>query len=313
MNTNLNEKKLLIYGAGAIGSIFAGMIAKNGYDVTVLARGNRLDELRENGLILQNVLSGKKFSINIKTTDVLNENDIYDYIIVAVQNTQIDSILPILSKNKSQNIVFIVNNPLGYKKWIEAVGYERILIGFPSAGGERKNGIVNYFIGKGLSKLFQATTFGELSGNKTGRLLNLVKIFKNSGFSPNINNNMEAWQKTHVAIILPIVKALYRFNSNNYDLSKSYETIKKMVLATRECFKALNSTNTKVTPYKLNFYYAPTFVIVPLFMILFNTKISEYAMAKHTIVAKDEMDTLEKQFRSIIKDSGIQTPCLDSF
>lgn len=80
-----------------------------------------------------------------------------------------------------------VNNPLGYKKWINYVGYERILIGFPSAGGERLNGVVKYFIGKGPAKLFQSTTFGELNGEKSQRLINLVKMFKKAGFSPSIN------------------------------------------------------------------------------------------------------------------------------
>lgn len=301
----------MIFGAGAIGSIFAGMIAKSGYDVTFLARGKRLDELSQNGLILVNSISNKRLQLNVKTTDILNADDIYDYIIVAVQNTQIDSILPILSKNKSKNIVFVVNNPLGYQKWIDAIGYERIIIGFPSAGGERKDGVVYYFIGKGPAKLFQATTFGELNGKKTERLLELVKIFEMSGFSPDINNNMEAWQKTHVAVVVPIGKALYRFDSNNYRLSRSYSTLKKMVLATRECFQVLNSMNVKVTPAKLNFYYLPLFLIVPIYMLLMNTKIAEFAMAKHTIVAKDEMEVLEKQFRSLIKESGVKTPNLD--
>jgi ketopantoate reductase len=33
--------KILIYGAGVIGSIFAWKLTKNGYDITVLARGDR--------------------------------------------------------------------------------------------------------------------------------------------------------------------------------------------------------------------------------------------------------------------------------
>ncbi len=307
-----NNTKILIYGAGAIGSIFAGMMAKAGYDITVLDRGKRYDELRQKGLILSSWLSNKKLQFRVKTIDILSADDTYDYIIAAVQNTQIDSILPILSKNKSQNIVFVVNNPSGYKKWINAVGYEKIIIGFPSAAGEKKDGIVHYFLGKDPSKLFQATTFGELNGKKTERLLKLVKIFKNSGFSPCINNNMEAWQKTHAAVILPIGKALYRFDSNNYKLSESYGAVKKMVLATRECFKVLNKMNTRITPRKLNFYYFPLFLIVPVYMLVMNSKIAEFAMAKPVLTAKDGMAALEKQFRLMIKDSGLMTPNFDS-
>jgi 2-dehydropantoate 2-reductase len=130
--------KILIYGAGVIGSIFAGKIAQKGYDVTILARGNRYNELKEKGIILKDCLSNKIIQKNIRVIDTLNANDVYDYIIVTVQNTQVDDILSILAKNESKNIVFVVNNPLGYEKWIDIVGYNKIIISFPSAGGDGK-------------------------------------------------------------------------------------------------------------------------------------------------------------------------------
>lgn len=309
----LNEGKsmrILVYGAGAIGSIFAGKLIKVGFDITVLARNERFKELSSRGLILRNAITGTLETYYPKLINDLAPNDIYDYIIVTVQYTQIDSLLPALSKNKSKNIVFVVNNPSGYKKYIDAVGYERILIGFPSAGGERINGMVNYFIGTGVSKLFQSTTFGELNGKKTQRLLNLIKIFKKAGFAPEICSNMDAWQKTHIAVVTPIAKALYKFDSDNYKLAQSYKTIKMMILATRECFKVLKALQIHITPFKLNFYYLPTFIIVPIYMIIMNTKIAEFAMAKHTIVAKDEMIALENDFKKYIHDSNIDTPAL---
>ncbi len=303
--------RILIYGAGAIGSIFAGQMAGAGYDVTMLARNARYKELKENGLILNNSISNKSYKIQIPVIDSLAADDIYEYIIAVVQNTQIDSILPILAENKSKNIVFVVNNPSGYKKYIDAVGYGRILIGFPSAGGERENGIVNYFIGTGITKVFQSTTFGELNGKITERLSDLIKIFKNAKFSPEICDNMDAWQKTHIAVVLPIAKALYKFNSNNYKLARSYKTIKKMILATRECFEVLKKMDINITPYKLNFYYLPTFIIVPIYMIIMNTRISEYSMAKHTIVAEEEMIVLENLFLEFIKKTAVETPALN--
>jgi 2-dehydropantoate 2-reductase len=291
--------KILVYGAGVIGSIFAGMIARKGYDVSVLARGNRLKELNDNGLILVNSLNNKRMVVRVKTIDGLNETDIYDYIIVVVQNQQIDDILPVLSKNKSPNIVFVVNNPMGYDKWIDAVGHERVMFGFPSAGGVRKNGEVHYFIGKGFAKLFQSTTFGELDGVRTERLAQLVNIFKHAGFQPSVTKSPDEWQKTHLAVVLPIAMALYRYQSDNYELSKSYSTLRNAVLGTREMFRVLKSIDVRIEPRKLNFYYLPVWMIVPVFMMVMKTKIAEFAMAQHTIVAKEEMDALEAQFLTL--------------
>ena len=291
--------KILVYGAGVIGSIFAGKMAKSRYDITVLARGNRYTEIKENGIILNNPLNNKLDKINVEVIDKLCEWDIYDYIIVTVQNTQINEILPTLAKNQSKNIVLVVNNPLGYENWINSIGYHRILIGFPSAGGERKNGVVNYFIGKGIIKIFQSTTLGELNGKKTERLKILYNIFRKSGFSPSINKNMDWWQKTHVSVILPGAKALYRYQSNNYELAKSYKTLKNMVYATRELFSVLKSNGIKITPKKLFFYYLPANILGIIWKFVMNTKIAEYAMAKHTITGKEEVEILEKQFMTL--------------
>ena len=291
--------KILVYGIGVIGSIFAGKLAKAGYDITVLARDNRYREIIENGIILKNSLNNKLDTIKTKVIDILSENDIYDYIIVVVQNNQISDILPVLAKNKSKNIVLVVNNPLGYEHWINIIGYERIMIGFPSAGGERINGIVNYYIGKGIAKLFQSTTFGELNGKKTERLKKLHFAFKKSGFSPNINNKMDWWQKTHISVILPIAKALYRYQSDNYELAKSYKTLKSMVFATRELFSILKSNNIKITPKKLLFYYLPVNIIGIIWQIVMKTKMAEYAMAKHTIVGREGIGILERQFMTL--------------
>ena len=42
--------RILIYGAGVIGSFYASRFAKAGLDVTILARGQRLKELQGHGL-----------------------------------------------------------------------------------------------------------------------------------------------------------------------------------------------------------------------------------------------------------------------
>jgi 2-dehydropantoate 2-reductase len=304
--------RVLIYGSGAIGSIFGGKLAIAGFEVTMLARGKRLEELKENGLILENAMSGKIDRVVVPVVNELKEDDVYEYIIVTVQNTQIDGILPVLSANKSPNIVFVVNNPCGYQKWIEYIGYDRILIGFPSAGGERKDCVVTYFIGKGLAKLFQSTTFGELNGKKTERLKTLIKMFKKSGFSPNHNRNMDGWQKTHVCVIVPIGKALYKFDSDNYELSKSPAVIKDMIMSIRECFGVLRKKGTAITPVRQNFFYLPYWILAPIFSIVMNTRIAEFAMAKHTVVAKDEMAVLERLLRQMAGDTGERTPYLDA-
>ena len=43
--------KFLVYGGGGIGSYFAGSLAKNGHNVTLLTRGEHFKKIKNNGLI----------------------------------------------------------------------------------------------------------------------------------------------------------------------------------------------------------------------------------------------------------------------
>ena len=43
--------RILIYGAGVIGSLYAALLADVGYDTSIYARGKRLEILKNNGLL----------------------------------------------------------------------------------------------------------------------------------------------------------------------------------------------------------------------------------------------------------------------
>ncbi len=49
------NRKILIFGAGVIGSTYGGLLAKSGHAITLVARNRRLGELREKGLLIRRV------------------------------------------------------------------------------------------------------------------------------------------------------------------------------------------------------------------------------------------------------------------
>lgn len=303
--------RILIYGAGVIGSIFAGKLAASGEDVTVLARGIRLEELRQNGIVLTSPGVNKNEIIPVKVIEHLTSDDLYDYIIVVMQRTQVDSVLPILSKNSSKNIVFVVNTAAGYDTWAQAVGSERLMLGFPSAGGERIGGKVVYFIGKGLMRAFQTTTFGQYNGKKTECVNRLIKAFRRAGIPSVFCDDMDAWQKTHVAMVTSIGNALYQFDCDNYRLAKSYDSVRHMVQGIKEGFFVLSKLGIRTTPKKLWYMKLPVWMISWIFKLLIGTKLSETVLAKHCIVAKPEMLYLQAEFNSLIAQSHLKTPAID--
>ena len=50
--------RVLVYGAGVIGSLYAARIWRAGLNTSILARGSRLKDLREHGIVLQDCSTG---------------------------------------------------------------------------------------------------------------------------------------------------------------------------------------------------------------------------------------------------------------
>lgn len=297
-----SNMRFLIYGAGVIGSIFAGKLSKSGNEVTILARNKRLEALKQDGLLLKDIKGNTIERYPLQVLDSLNPGDIYDYILVTMQFTQVDKILPILCQNESKNIVFFVNTPSGYEKWSNALG-EKLMIGFPACGGEISNGITSYYISRGITRAFQTTTFGEINGLSTERLKRIIKIFSQSGIPCTMSRNIDNWQKCHIAIVSPIANAIYKNRGNIKALAKNKSDIKLMIDATRQGLNFLKELGYKVEPKKLNFYYLPKSVLSLIYSSIFRTSIADFSMAKHSNNAKEEMQSLQIEFDKLIKNS----------
>jgi len=54
--------KVLITGPGVISTFYAARLRERGADVTLLARGGRLADLREHGVVLEGALGGLAIS-----------------------------------------------------------------------------------------------------------------------------------------------------------------------------------------------------------------------------------------------------------
>lgn len=296
------KRRILIYGAGVIGSTFGGLMAASGQDVTLLARNNRLKELNNNGLYLQKNGQKKPQKISVEIISELKENDVYDFVFVTLRKEQVRDSLPVLSKNKSQNFVFMVNNPSGYDEWINALGLERIIPGFPGSGGKIENGIVCYEI---VSGLIQPTTLGEINGSISKRIKELRTILKNAGFKVSISKNMDAWQKTHVALVGPLGDVIYFDGGNNYSVAKNSPAIKLMNLSLKENFNFLKDSGIGIVPSKLSIIrLMPLWILNIIMKFAFNTKWAETVISNHALNARNEMKVISNEFMELAKSRG---------
>lgn len=302
--------KILVFGAGVLGSIYGARLWRAGHDVSILARGKRLEEITGDGIVLENAYTGQREQLSIPVVDHLGPTDFYTLIIVLVRKNQLPSVLPALAANHCvRNILFMVNNASGYEELIHAVGRERIVLGFAGAGGVRQDGVIRYRI---VSRILQPTTFGELDGTHTERVAQIMRMFRNAGFPVAFTRNMDAWQKTHVAWVGPIAHAVYLVGGDHIRLSRSPDIIQLMVDAIREGFAVLERLGIPITPPKHRVWLAvPKPLLIWALQRWIGTNQFRTVAAAHAMAAPDEMLQLAEEFRSLADAAALQTPAID--
>ena len=278
--------------------------------MTILARGTRLMDIREHGIILEHALTGKREVVVVPTVEHLHENDGYDLIVVLVRKNQLASVLPILAAHKATpNILFMVNNPSGYVDLTKAVGLERLVLGFAGAGGTRVGNVVRYVV---VSRFLQPTTFGEFDGASSARLKKIMQIFSRAGLPTASTPNMDAWQKTHVAWISPLANALYKVNCDNHLLARSPHVVRLVVRAVREGFNVLRCLGIPITPAKLRLWkWTPESLLTRSLMLWADTNHFRTVAVEHTAAATDEMRQIADEFQNLVLQTTVATPAID--
>ncbi len=101
----------------------------------------------------------------------------------------------------------MINSADGSKALSGAIGADRLVLGFPGAGGSRlDDGTVLYRV---VTKAIQRTTFGELRGAVSDQVRAVGHAISTAGFPVALTGRMEAWQKTHVAMVSPLANGFY--------------------------------------------------------------------------------------------------------
>ncbi|MFD8986259.1 ketopantoate reductase family protein, partial [Streptomyces sp. NPDC059564] len=86
--------KLLVYGAGVLGSLFAARLHEAGHDVSLLARGERLTALHRHGVQLAEE-DGPVGRVSVPVVE--HPDGAYDLITVFVRTHQVDGVLESLA------------------------------------------------------------------------------------------------------------------------------------------------------------------------------------------------------------------------
>lgn len=177
---------IAIIGVGNIGSTFAYPLARAGNDVTVVARPGsaRLQQLqRDGGIVSKN---GERAEVRV--ADELDEQTVYDVVIVTMLSHQVDAVLPALQRSKALCVHFMFNT-FDAKRLGAAVGERRCSFGMPFVMATLdQDGKLNATVSANRKTLHSDRRW--------------VALFADAGIPSAFEADMPLWLRCHVPLCI---------------------------------------------------------------------------------------------------------------
>lgn len=302
--------RILVYGAGIIGSLYAARLYDVGHEVYLLARGRRHDELREHGVVLESFTTGERSVHDVRVVEELKPDDHYDLVIVSMQRNQALDALPALALNTVvPSYLFMGNNAGGPDAYVRALGADRVLMGFPGAGGLWDGYVVKYVAGKNGT---MPTEVGELGGGVTPRLQRIAEAFASAGAPVAFNDDIDAYLKCHAALVVPLVGGIYASGEDNYRLARTRDALIMVIRALKEEIRAMGALGIRLSPPRLNLVrYLPEPLLLAAMGGPLSSREAEMGVAGHARAARGEMTHLLGELRALNGEAGVETPWMD--
>lgn len=261
-------KKLLVYGLGVIGSVYAVRLANAGFEVSVLARGDRLAALKAGGLRIRNVFLDLEESAPVETLEALDPSVRYDLVLVTVRSGQILPALKDVARLPAPGAVTVIGNNLGdLREQAVLAGEDRLVPGFGAFGGYRDGEVIAYLDGRTREKpgadRIGSTTLGTCRPSGS-RALNAVRsAFSDAGLPVRECPDMRSWFLYHAALVFPLAGAMYAAGGGQDRVCRTRDAQILGIRACRELFAALGKLGFRMTPARLR-----TFALLPEPLIL---------------------------------------------
>jgi 2-dehydropantoate 2-reductase len=290
---------IVILGAGVQGTFYGIQFAQSGHNVTLVARGRRASELRTYGAAIRNAVTGQSDVMNLAVVERLEPGASADFCFVMVRREQIDSVLPDLkAATLVGRIIFMVNHANGSEGLFEALGRDRVVLGFPSVAGSINNGVVEYMVVAEQPTVLESTALDVAACVRSARLR--VKTIA----------DMDSWLKRHAVFVTAVGGALYCKNCDAGLLSHDRQLVRSLILAVREGWSALDRCGAEPANALLRtiFCWVPLPFAVAYWCRLLDSRRGEYYFARHTRHAITEMAALVSDLQPLM--SGYETPHL---
>ena len=202
-----SNAKIAIMGAGAIGSVIGGMLARHGYRVTLIGRYPHMHEISRSGLCISGIWGEHRVTSSTTRTSVPDEHQDIVFLTVKAFDT-VTAAKEALAMLGPDSIIISVQNGLGNVETLASI-----------AGRDRTLGAMAIFgaimPGPGrvqVTSIASETLIGEIDGGGSSRAEALAQMMNNAGIPTRASDNImqQIWHKALFNIALNPLSAIFQ-------------------------------------------------------------------------------------------------------
>lgn len=178
--------KIVIIGAGGVSGYFGGKLAKAGYDITFLTRGESLKVIKEKGLIVKSSI--EDFHVFPKVSENYAVINSADLVILGVKAWQIDRIARKIKPHltKTATVLPLQNGADNADRLLKILAPKNTIAGLCRIVSKIESpGVIDHF---GYEP---EIVFGEINNKKTERVSKIKQAFDKAGFKNRISDNIQ--------------------------------------------------------------------------------------------------------------------------
>jgi 2-dehydropantoate 2-reductase len=198
---------VVLVGAGAVGSILGAHLVRGGLDVTVIARGRRAAQLRDQGIRITG-LSG--LSVPVRVIENPRDIDAADVLIIATKTYDCAEALQSVRHMKVGYVMGLQNGVYKDEQIAAVFGPEKTLGAIAEFGGELLAS------GEVVWTVYERLCFGCIPSGTDSRVEEMGAAFNRAGFRTTVSSNIqtEEWSKFVVFVALLPLSALARVETH---------------------------------------------------------------------------------------------------
>ncbi|NOX63946.1 MAG: ketopantoate reductase family protein [Chloroflexi bacterium] len=232
--------KVVILGAGALGSVYGGHLARAGFDVTLIGRDPHIRAVRTKGL---RVSGAREFVVHpTATTDARTVKEA-DLLLVCVRAIDTEQALSDVAHLRPDMVVSFQNGIYKDDALIARFG--------PGPVMGASSIVATHMVEPGHVRcaLLAHTWFGELDNHRTPRLQGLISMWRRAEMPADIPDSIQVCEWSKLAYLLP-VSALSALTRLPYHLMlQSPDLAYLFVQMVREAYKIARAYNLRLSDY----------------------------------------------------------------